>query len=74
MAAFSRIKKGDTLFLAFRARAGRCNFSVTRVHRYFVREVDPAGLRAFVSVDGGAPIWMFERDLKKLRRSEPKRK
>jgi hypothetical protein len=69
MAAFSKIKAGDTLYDCRRQRMGNTTMSRMACWTVKVIEVDQGRRQAFCSWNTNTPTWWSERKLSTLRRS-----
>ena len=72
MAAFNALKVGDVLYQSRKTKMGNTSMSTLSTWRVVVKELDTERRRALVSWNGNQPKWWYERELKPLRRTEPK--
>ena len=72
MVAFNTIKVGDVLYDCRRTKMGNTTMSTLSTWRVVVTEVDTEKRRVMASWNGNKPDWWSERNLKPLRRSQPK--
>ena len=72
MAAFSRLKVGQTLYTVTRQGMGNTTLTRRAVHPVTVREIDAVKRRVFASWNYNPPEWFSERRVARWKVNKPK--